>query len=418
MTGNDILNAVSETDEKYISRSENYGNVQNEFKKAKSKKIKTVSAVCLCAAVAVGAAFVMKNISTKPVLNKIASENGEASSQTVSYSADVTAPAVSPAIPEAEIYQVPHWDELSELQRFGSAEYNGTEYFTCGHEVAGEYFGETLGTATVKGFDMYTDTEYKEEVSVFAIKDVSPACAVGVKFADGVCTVYHDQDYKPATLGQFLEDCGLKKYLVFGKAYANYFDADKRYHMVKFDDFDDSAVWEQLLCDADAKNNADIERNGDNLADISADVPALGIENQGLWFTEDGYLCTNILATLKCFYIGEEKTKAFADYLYANIKYVDEAQDFSAGATDEAVTAEEGTVVCCTDVAVSSPAGPQTPAQTAVTIPETAVSGEETAASVPGFAVSGEASTPAVPPYAGISEGMTTEGFSGSGIPE
>lgn len=328
MNGSDLLNAVPDAEEKYLSEAENISGVAEEFKKHRNKKIKAASVAAGCLVLAVAAAVVLRGMNKPSVLP-------DASSDGTSPATDVTVPDLLPAGQGAEMYQVPHWNELSELQRFGSAEYNGKEYSACGHEVAREYFGEELGTVELKGYDMYTDTEQRAEVTVFAVKDVSPSCAVGVSFADGVCTVYHDPWYAPATLGQFIEDCGLQEYAVFGKAYAEYFDAERQYHAVNFDDFDDAAVWEMLLSDTDAENKPDIEPTGDKLADVSVGVTALGIENLALWVTADGYLCTNVPATLKCFCIGEENTKAFADYLYANVPYSDEVPDFSAGDAGE-----------------------------------------------------------------------------------
>ena len=51
---------------------------------------------------------------------------------------------------------------------------------------------------------------------------------------------------------------------------------------------------------------------------ISIDIPALGYENISLAVTEEGYLTTNILATGKAFYIGEEKVDAFVEYVLEN----------------------------------------------------------------------------------------------------
>ena len=48
---------------------------------------------------------------------------------------------------------------------------------------------------------------------------------------------------------------------------------------------------------------------------ISTNVDILGFNNISLSVTEDGYLTTNILATGKAFYIGEEKVQTFINFV-------------------------------------------------------------------------------------------------------
>ena len=363
MTGKDILNAVSQTEEEYISRSEDFCEIKNEFKKAKTKKIKTALSVCGCAVLVAAAAFAMRSFNGKPALpEKAQTENG-AETQIVMQKetappentqtqgsvttlpaaetgAAVTVPDIQSA-GSAEIYQVPDWNSRTEIQKYTSLRFNSTEYSVSGNETDAGFFGEQLGTAEAFGFDMYTDSEYKTQVAVYAIKGVSPSCGVGVKFADGVCAAYVDPFYVPETLGQFLSDLGGKENIVFGKAYAEYFDCDKKYHSVDFSDFDDSAVWETLFSDGSVKNNTEHDDFVSKLADISANVPALGIVNKALWITEDGYICTNLLETGKYFCIGAEKAEAFADYLYKNVPYTDTVPDFSGGGEGKPEIAEE-----------------------------------------------------------------------------
>lgn len=375
MNGSDLLNAVSHAEESYLSEAENISAAAGEFRKQKKKKIKTAACISGCFLIAVSTVFVLRGLNGKPALPENPSgESHPAFMQDTTGQSDPTVPALAEQteiVPETgepvtvpdllpagspETAFVPHWDERSELDRFTELTYNGTLYVVSG-PTDGAYFGEALGTATTTGFDMYTDTQYKEEVSVFTIRDVLPACALGVRFADGVTAAYVNFDYMPASLGQFLNDAGLKTHLTFGKGYADYFDDENKYHSVEFDDFDDAAVWELFLSETGAENNAAYEGFSHRLCDIAVDIPALGIVNKALWVTEDGYLCTNILETGKFFFIGAEKTKAFTEYLYENVPHTDTVPFAAAG--DESVTAEESsagsfgeevveTVVCTT----------------------------------------------------------------------
>jgi len=53
----------------------------------------------------------------------------------------------------------------------------------------------------------------------------------------------------------------------------------------------------------------------DRILGISVDIPLLGYENISLSVREDGYIVTNILNTGKMFYVGEENTQTFVDYV-------------------------------------------------------------------------------------------------------
>ena len=347
MNGRDLHNAVFGTDEKYISEAENTAAVTHEFRKNRNKKIKAAVAAAFCFAAAISSIMIFGGTDAKPGLseNKLQEDlplyTASGTTQTDIAVQPPTEPTPNTTVQNevgsepittlpaegttaaAELYQVPKWDERSETERFTTLDYNGAKYFISRRETEQQYFGETLGTAYVSGYDMYADREYREEVTVFSVPDILPSCAVGVRFADGVCIAYVNADHTPATLGQFINELGLKKYLTFGKTYSYYFDSEKKYHSVEFDNIDSDTVWDMLLSDTEAENNAEYAGFSTALADISVSIPVLGIENLGMWVTEDGYLCTNILDTGKYFFIGAQKTKAFADYLYNNVMYTD-----------------------------------------------------------------------------------------------
>ncbi len=72
-----------------------------------------------------------------------------------------------------------------------------------------------------------------------------------------------------------------------------------------------------LLSNADAVNEySDLDNEQpEKLLDLCVSVPILGYENISLSIHEDGYLITNILSTGKKFFVGEENTQAFVDYV-------------------------------------------------------------------------------------------------------
>lgn len=317
MNGSDLLHAVSETDEIYLSEAENTAGVAGEFKKQKNKKIKASISVLTCLVIAVAAGVLLKGMNKTPELP-------------TNLAVETSAGCMD------EIYEVPHWDTLSETQKYTEFFFNGGTYCIINSTPADEkFFGENLGTATVTGFDFYTDTTHSQEVQVFAVRGISTACVLGVRYESGVCAEFSDLNYAPATLGQLLDDLGLRENLVCGKGSAEYFGEDNRYHSILFNDFADSAVWEMLLADTEAINDPD-RSVGSQLVDFAVSVPALGIENLAMWVTDTGNLCTNLLGTLKCFYIGENAVKAFTDWMYANVPHSEHIPS-----TDPPVTAEE-----------------------------------------------------------------------------
>ena len=74
-----------------------------------------------------------------------------------------------------------------------------------------------------------------------------------------------------------------------------------------------------LLDDLTAKNVDNYDSmNFFNKMSINVFIPVLGYENISLSVTEDGYITTNILDTGKAFYIGEDKTDMFIEYVLNN----------------------------------------------------------------------------------------------------
>lgn len=152
--------------------------------------------------------------------------------------------------------------------------------------------------------------------------------------------VYVNSHYKPATLGEFMDDLRLKENTYFGTIHYNYWEknaeGNKEYKHIEFYNVDNSMIWQMLFDNRNLENiysDNDIgkytsEKFSQNIS-IGVNIKLLGYENISVSLTDKGYLLTNILDTGKGFYIGEDKVQEFLNYIKENydgyeIIYIDE----------------------------------------------------------------------------------------------
>ena len=229
---------------------------------------------------------------------------------------------------------LPHWDEMTIVQQFSLLEFNGNQYDGKQGEVPNEMIGERLGTATLTGFDEYTDTTHTKDASIYVINTISQECAIALQF-EGTTEYYPyiNAYYRPETLGDFINDLNLKELISFGSVWYgdSYTDNEGKFHFdnIEFYDVDDEIIWSMLFSDISLENVYDNNSMLAPLMSVSVDIPVLGYKNISCWVTEDGYLVTNILDTGKAFYIGKDKVQEFVNYILNNyegfkIVYVDE----------------------------------------------------------------------------------------------
>ena len=210
---------------------------------------------------------------------------------------------------EGEIAIAPHWDEMMNVQRFKSLSYGGNEYRTMLILVHTENVGNALGMGTLTGQDVYdNDRIHTVEGAVYAIADIVPEAAVCVVFPEepGRAYAYVNADYKPATLGQFMEDLSFSRW--FGTRHVT---VDRHPEQdVVFEDIDTKTVFDMLLSDASLVNEPG-HAGDEKLLTISANLNIIGNHNKVMTLTKEGYLWTNLLESEKCFYVGKEKAEAF-----------------------------------------------------------------------------------------------------------
>jgi hypothetical protein len=235
----------------------------------------------------------------------------------------------------------PHWDEMPITQKFSTVIFNGVEYTVStvlfdqseaglgAWEIdqSGSWFGtleidpaeitELVGTATASGYDAYEGKEYAINCDIYSLRSISSECAIAVKFEDyDGYYPFKNPYYVPETLGDLIDDLNLRENLVFNQIHYDYFEGDV-YVSTVYTLTDYAVIWHLLLADTSAKNEPDVMNNG-NIMGISLDVKTIGYRNISLSVNDMGYLQTNILDTLKSFYIGEDNVRAFVDYVLRN----------------------------------------------------------------------------------------------------
>ena len=331
MTNRDILNALGDIDESYITEA-------NGRIKSKKGIIIRYSAMAACLLiVAVGAFAAVKMIPRGKMKNSAAPRetyeeyDGNVADYDGDYStidksdgtkANGSAKENSASSSENYIAYVKRWDEMTNTEKFPTVKINGTEYSVANRPIPSDKTGNSITRLTVLGRDEYTNSEYAANVEIYEIKGISSECAAAVKYeGDGKYYVCRNSRYKPETLGQFMNDLSLKENLTFVSFSGTQMKNGKVICDVEYTNVDKEKVWKLLFSDTAAKAVKDYDSmNFERAADIAIDLKLLGYENISLAVTRDGYLTTNILDTGKAFYIGKPAAEKFLSYLEKDCK--------------------------------------------------------------------------------------------------
>jgi hypothetical protein len=241
-----------------------------------------------------------------------------------------------PPAPEARTFNrgsIPKWEDLRISEQFGTAAYNGEKYHmeNRGARINAAFVGEYIGRAAAEGgrehyFEHDPDLILFHGCDVFALKNVSPECAVAIKY-DGYSGffTFSNGRYSPETLGDFVADLNLRENLVVNYVGYTYREqsADGK-GIYKYDQYEPpemSVIWNMLFFDLSIKN-AGPDHHHDNKMGMAVDVKTIGESNISLGVNEDGYLQTNILRSGKSFYIGKDRVNAFINYVRKNCKLI------------------------------------------------------------------------------------------------
>jgi hypothetical protein len=207
--------------------------------------------------------------------------------------------------------EIPRWEDRSLTERFSQLEWEGKTYTSDEATLEKAQLGETLGHATLTGYDPYTQQTYQWEAKLYAIQGINPQCAVAVWLeGEDAPHPYINSSYRPETLGEFCEALSLHTNLEFGRVW-------KDSSTLVQEDADDEAIWALLDQWTEAPNEWDDAdpRFYPLAVDIGVDLPLLGIHNVSMGVTTNGYLTTNLLATGKGFFIGPEAAEELIQLL-------------------------------------------------------------------------------------------------------
>lgn len=224
------------------------------------------------------------------------------------------------------------WDEKTLIQKYSGFRYNDTLYLVWSTNsllpIDIEFIGDAFDTIVLTGFDVYEDKTYEINATLFKINKINPDCAVAIQYeGDSNFYTFVNHFHKFETLGDLIDELNLKEYGLFGTTNYEYVDNNGS-HLIRFEDFSDEIVWNNLLFD-ERKENVFLSNNqqmNSNYMSIRISIPALGIiDDDASWIgiNKNGLMKIHILTgntNESIFYIGEEKVSMFANYLIDNIK--------------------------------------------------------------------------------------------------
>ncbi len=223
----------------------------------------------------------------------------------------------------SEMAEVPRWGDMEIYEQYSEITVDGLTYQAGWGEVPSERLGTQLATVSARGWDEYADLAGQDanrycDAAVYEMIGISSRCAVAVKYeGSDICYCAVNSFYRPGTLGQFIEDLDLQHTLTVNWASYEYHKPLSGPASILFENLDADRFWDLLLSGVSAENEYDdLDFDlPDTILDVCVSVPMLGYENISVSIREEGYIITNILSTGKMFYVGEENTQAFVDYV-------------------------------------------------------------------------------------------------------
>ncbi len=324
MKRHDFIQTVvrAEMSDKEQIRETCVNQVDNVLSKKRGIWVKRMVPAVACAAVVLAAVLIFPHMNNN-LINGLGTEKNNPSGQSETNDNQGNKnPSIPNQTSEAEIVEIPNWDDMTITGKFSVISFDGASYFVNEAKINPSYIDKLLGKATSSGQDVYEDKIYSINCEVYSLKSISSKCAVAVKYEgyDGYYP-FNSHDYIPATLSDLINDLNLRENLVFNKIYYSYWKdnvvANGNYITMEYTLPDTSVIWDLLLSDTSIKNAGDEHYTAEEMG-ISIDVKVIGYKNISLSVNADGYLQTNILGTGKSFFIGKDKVQAFMDYVLAN----------------------------------------------------------------------------------------------------
>lgn len=215
------------------------------------------------------------------------------------------------------------WKAKNPAEIFGFVNWNKKEYVWKKTTVSKEQLESKLGETTITVEEtLLNKINYKKKITVYKIKDLREDAVIAVKFKnDAQYYVYINKKYRPATLGELMEDLNLKDTAVLGDIW---YTVTKRKVGVGgecttyYFEVEGEKIWELLLQNATVPNEKE-----DNLwhkegIDIPFDLPLFGYEGVDITLHKDGYLTTRVFEKKQSFNIGKEAVENFMNDVFQN----------------------------------------------------------------------------------------------------
>lgn len=218
------------------------------------------------------------------------------------------------------------WDEKPIYEKYRSYTHDGHEY-SC-RKVSENYgdvpesrIGEKLCDVTFSTIETFSQQEFSVNGEVYEINGILPEAVTAVKY-EGTNNYYAfmNRDYRPADMNALIDALDLMDTISFGSIYIE----------GNFDEASGGRFVYDPLPVTDEKNEiikkflqecggiaCETEDHGDmpysrQIFDISADIQLAGVENHGIWFTENGYMVTNLMEWAFWFNVGSERIQQLA----------------------------------------------------------------------------------------------------------
>jgi len=257
--------------------------------KRKKTGLKAIAALAACLVIALVAGYLL----TPPAENAITNLGG------------IDREYISQAYLEESAAIIWPWHYKTEAEKYPEVTLHSITYGTRGRSIGERYITELLGVGQGMGQDVYENKMHTKDFEVYAIRNVDPDKIVAVKMGDAY-QVFMDRNYDPpAKLGDIVDAFNLAEHLQLN-AYYDY-RSGKSQGLYAIGNGDELLAMILSHRDAAYQHNDTLDRVNNNYIGFPITSEALGIYQQALYVTEDGYIWTNIFDYGYVFNIGPEE---------------------------------------------------------------------------------------------------------------
>ena len=245
--------------------------------------------------------------------------------------------------------RVKTWTEKTIIEKYPAFTYNTIEYqvrYTDSTQPINEsYVNVKIADISVQGYDVYQKANHNESAEIFSIKNIANDVSLAIKFSGGTdYYAYQNVGLTFATVGELMDKLSFASEVNIN--YVNYYDysSEAATANAKYTNCDENTVYGMLFNDLtiakqlkasplkapnssaghSATNNESgmsgptVPEEQNKWYTISLSIPALGINNAGMYFYESGKLIVNLFGTQTVFNLGEERYQQFGTYLANN----------------------------------------------------------------------------------------------------